>query len=108
MTRPETAPDYWHGAVPIHVGAVSGTQQIMAGGQSILGFSCRETTGAAAASFDLVDGGDANGQPVAQVNVNASGSVRDWFGPHGVWVSSFLTVHVLSGTVDLVVWVSVG
>lgn len=87
----------------------------LAGGDGVLfegqgsfsGWSVRETTGAAAASFELYDGGGVNGQLLATA-VIASGTSDNHNGPAGgVEVESGLFLHVVSGTLKGVVYAKI-
>lgn len=56
----------------------------VAGKCILFGYSFRETSGAAPATMQLLNGMDATGLEVVGAQVNPSGVARDWFGPNGI------------------------
>lgn len=92
---------------PLPVGAVSSPGAAIDWGDWYLaGWSFRETTGTAAAAFDLIDGGDANGVIIASVTLQPNESIRDDVGGHMLTVRSGLFIAVTAGTVRGAVWIA--
>lgn len=50
----------------------------------LFGYSLRETSGAAVATVQFLNGADATGLEVAGIQLQPSGATRDWFGPQGI------------------------
>src|SRR4051794_30754957 len=71
----------------------------------LLGFALLETTGAAAAVVDLVDGADDNAPSLVPVSLAAGQSTRDTYSSWGVWIQRGLRLKVTSGTVRGVAYV---
>lgn len=69
-----------------------------------VGFSLRETTGAAPADVDFVDGNDGNGEVFATLTLAAGQSVRDLVAPTGLLVDSGPFLRVNSGSVRGAFW----
>lgn len=65
----------------------------------LMGWSLKETTGAATAAFELYDGNDVTGQSLAPVTLQANESIRDWFGATGIICERGLFINVTSGSV---------
>lgn len=84
-------------AVPQPVGGKVGGRVIL------MGWSIRETSGLAVASVIVHNGTDASGLESASVNLNASDSVRDWFGPRGILLDNGY-FPVVTGAVAGAVW----
>lgn len=70
----------------------------------LMGWSVSETTGLAAASFDLYDGLDATGIMIASIALTAGQSTRDYLGPWGIMLRTGLFLDMLTGTVKGSVW----
>jgi hypothetical protein len=71
-------------AIPVTVDA---TVLDIAGSMTkLMGWSVRETAGAATGTFDILEGGS-GGPVVASVVVDTSGSSTEWFGPQGIDVN---------------------
>lgn len=91
MTEPEIEPI----SVPA---TVAGT--LFANGPiRLMGWALKESTGAAAAAFELYDGNDATGQSLAPVTLVANESIRDWFGAAGVLCERGVFLNVTAGSV---------
>lgn len=95
---------YERHASPITV-AGGGSQVSIGGNHLIMGWSLRETTGAAGAVVDIFDGQDATGQILATLSLVASESTRDWLGPDGIETDIGVFVRVNSGAVSGAVWI---
>lgn len=89
----------------VHVGAGNTSIAVEGAGIALTGWSVRETTGAATADVDIVDGGSAAGDIVASINLNAGQTVRDTVGAYPVRLASGLFLRINSGTVDATFWV---
>lgn len=72
-------------------------------GLKLMGFSVREQTDAAEASFNLRNGDDDADPLVFVVNLLQNESRSEWFGPDGLDCADGIFLEVLSGTIDLVV-----
>jgi len=65
----------------------------------LMGWAVVETTGTAAATFDLMDGADDGGSLLVPVTLTAGQSTSDDFTSWGVWVQRGVRVKVISGSV---------
>lgn len=75
------------------------------GGRCILmGWSVRETSGAAPATVQVLNGQDAGGLEVLAAQLNPSGAARDWFGPQGIRTDVGI-FPVITGTVAGALWI---
>lgn len=91
-------------AQPITLATVT-TSKLVNGGQArLMGWCLIETTGSAAASLDMYDGGDSSGQLIGPISLTASQSTRDWLSGEGIRLRRGLFVNVLSGSVRGVFW----
>lgn len=97
MTRYDIDVAFEHAAVPQPVGGQVGGRVIL------MGWSIRETSGLAVASVIVRNGTDASGMESASINLNASDSVRDWFGPRGILLDNGY-FPVVAGAVAGAVW----
>lgn len=88
---------------PLPVAAGAGNVTVASQAGALLGYSARETAGAAA-SLRLHDGTASTGQWLALINLAANESVRDWFGPQGVGVASGIWLERVSGQCELTVF----
>lgn len=86
-------------------GPTGGTLQVTANQGILMGFAAIETTGAASATFDIIDGGDANGPSLLPVSLQPGQSTRDTFSSWGVWIQRGLTVKVSAGSVRGILYV---
>jgi len=73
-------------------------------GRRFLGFSARETTGAASAAFRLHNGTTGGDTLVLSASLAAAESTSDWFGPQGVAAEGGIFFSRISGTIDLIVY----
>lgn len=69
----------------------------------LFGYSFRETSGAAGATIQLLNGADATGLEVVGVQLNPSGAARDWFGPQGIRTDVGI-FPVVTGSVKGAIW----
>lgn len=88
--------------VPVPAGAVSGP--LFPGDQVVIGWSFKETTGAAPAEVWLVDGNDATGNPFAFLTLSAGQSRSDEVAGPGLCLTTGLALKVISGSVQGCVW----
>ena len=88
----------------IPIAATGANMPIVKRKAELVGWSFVETTGAASAAVDIIDGGDANGAPIATITLNASESVRDTIGSPGILAKSGVFLKVVSGSVRGAVW----
>lgn len=106
MTAPETVSMRPHPLRSLPVGVmVAPGRQIDWGDWWLAGWSFRETTGAAVAQLDLIDGADGNGVMIASLAVAAGGSVSHTIGGHLLEVRTGLWVTVGAGSVVGALWV---
>lgn len=76
-----------------------------AGAKTLMGFSFAETASApGAAKLYIRDGTSSAGAVVAVITLGPSESVREWFGPTGIKISSGVWLDMSSGTVEGSVW----
>lgn len=85
--------------------AQGGGSILITGDLLLAGWSLYETTGAAVATVDLYDGGDATGQFIARVNLNPGQCVQEALPVPGVYLTRGLFVNVIAGSVAGAVWV---
>jgi len=91
-------------AMALPVVQASAAGPLDAPGRRLLGYSLREATSQAPAVVELLDGGDQNGSPIAEVSLAAGQSQTVWLAPGGVRYRSGLYLSVLSGTVQGSIW----
>lgn len=72
----------------------------------LMGFACRESAGTpAVAAFNVIHGATvAGGSVVVPVELAANGSTSAWFGPQGIAVASGISIEVVAGTVDVILF----
>lgn len=98
LTRP-------HPLLPFPIGALGvAGKSIVTGDVYLAGWSIRETTGAAGATVDLIDGADAGGVPIAQLGIGAGLSTSTSMGGHLLVIRNGLFVNVLAGAITGVLW----
>ncbi|HVD03182.1 MAG TPA: hypothetical protein VNF75_03480 [Candidatus Dormibacteraeota bacterium] len=86
-------------ARPIPVPTTS-SSEVLAGGRYVFyGFSLRETTGAAAATVDIYDGGGTGGTLVAALDLAQGASDQLWLGDNGVLMVQGIYLSVVAGSV---------
>lgn len=91
--------------MPVPLGTFTGYKQAIGGDAVFVYYVITESTGAAPAVIQFIDGGDANGVLLGQINLLAGQSVNDQFGPFGVVCRAGVGVNVISGSVLAVVGV---
>lgn len=79
--------------------------QVITGAATVFGWSVRENAGSpAAATVEIRDGTTDGGTLIGVVNLGASESVRDWFGPQGIKFSTGIRFVKPTGTSLGTVW----
>lgn len=73
-------------------------------GTLLLGYTAIETTGAAPAEFDILDGNNPGGALIAPTSLTAGQSIRETFGAHGVYAQSGPYLLVNSGSIRGSIW----
>lgn len=96
------------GATPVlPVSIPLGQSGVVVNGAALLyGWSLRESTGAAGAQLDIIDGGDATGQLVATITLTAGESTSDYLAGIGILCRRGVYVHAVSGSVAGAVWIT--
>lgn len=79
--------------------AGAGNVPVWTGDIYLAGWVITESTGAAVASVQLVDGNDANGVPIATVNLPAGATSAVMFGGHLLVCQTGLVVRVTAGAI---------
>lgn len=92
-------------ALPVVAATVGGDKTLFTRRGILMGFSARETTGAARAAAQIIDGGDTNGTILVFPQTSSNASQVAWFGRDGPRISAGLFLHVVTGTMDIVMWV---
>lgn len=87
---------------PVSVPTVTTQQIIISGRAKLIGWSLRETTGAAIATVEFQSGGN----PIAEAALAAGGSATNTLGQHGVIISQNITLVVLAGSVTGAVYIT--
>jgi hypothetical protein len=88
----------------VAAGGVNGNYQLSRVDARLLGFSMRETTGAAGATIELRAGDDATADLILAIDLDPGETTREWFGPNGIEFNGGLYVVRVAGTVDGSVW----
>lgn len=86
--------------VRIPIPASSNSALLFGGAGRITWYSFSETTGAAGAQLQLIDGSNNTGALIMPVNLNANESTREAVEHHGIPFSNSLYLNILSGTVN--------
>ena len=75
----------------------------------LVGFACRESaSSAAAATFRLINGETVQAPEVTlPIELSANQSTGDWFGD-GIACPSGITIDIIAGTIDLIIYYKVG
>lgn len=78
-------------------------------GLRLMGYSCREIAGTpAAAAFNIVHGATVSGGTnVVTVELAADKSETNWFGEAGIAADDGLSIDVVAGTVDVLLYYKV-
>jgi hypothetical protein len=91
-------------ARPIPISARTTDLQIAGGLTLLLGWSFRETTAAAGATFRLVDGTETGGAIVASITLTSNESTRDLIPAPGLACMSGLFLDVIAGEIEGSIW----
>lgn len=83
----------------LQVPAGSPSIRLADGACRILWHAFKETTGAAGASYDIMDGNAPDAKILLPVTLAANESTRDFFGPHGLEVNNAVFVRVNNGSI---------
>ena len=72
----------------------------------LMGFSCKESAGIpAAATFTIQNAAAVDTAKIlAHVNLTASQSTREWWGPGGIDADNGITIDFLTGQFDITIW----
>lgn len=108
MTAPDLIPDGWAlaNAIAIPLPSTNQSQLICPGRAYLYGFGLIESTGTAAATFDLVDGMTNNGQTIAPKSLNAGQSDIETCPYPGLYLQNGLWLQMISGSVRGSFWVA--
>jgi hypothetical protein len=68
----------------------------------LIGFSARETTGTAAAVFNIRHGTSNAGTLLVSVSLGVSESTREWYGPDGIAAASGIWLERVSGQIQFI------
>lgn len=106
----EEAPD-WHPLVAkhrakVHFPATTGTLQLWTGEGSIMALVAEETTGSAAARFELWDGITTGGEYLGPWTLSESQSFDSSYPPHGLPFRAGVFLNVTSGSVAGVLYIA--
>lgn len=91
-------------ATPVSIPVTTTSQNVETRSVRLMGYSFKESTGAATAQIAILDGGSVAGSPVVFIDLIANESTRDWFGPGGILIKSGLFLQVIAGSVTGVIW----
>lgn len=92
-------------ATATDAGDESGTDEAIAAaaaGTRLVGFSARETTGAAGAVFNIRHGTSNAGALLVTVSLGPNESTREWYGPDGIAAASGVWLERVSGQTSFV------
>lgn len=85
--------------------ATTSTDLTLLTGPFILrGWAFKETTGSAAATFELYDGPDDTTVLVVPINLATSESTRDWLTGNGIIIRTGLFLEMLTGSIKGTIW----
>lgn len=94
----------WPTPITLPIGQNPYPSAIISGACRLMGWSVRETTGAALAEVDIFSGSSTTGLLVAKVTLAANESNREWFGPAGIRCNGIYT-NFVTGSIDGVLFV---
>lgn len=95
-----------HVYYPVTINSSAGSAQTVVSGPVVVGgWSVTELSGTQLAVIQPNDGGPSNGQPIADINLGASQSVRENLPGHGVLCRNGLTVNFSFGSARAIFWV---
>lgn len=94
----------WYHARRLPIATTTVGENLVSRGCLVTGWSFVESTGAAAAAFELLDGNDQNGIDAVEFTLTANQSTRDFWGDDGIYFESGPYLNVLSGSVKGALW----
>lgn len=100
MTNVEVEVEVGRPAQRFVFASTGSNKTLVAFGTSMLGWSLTNTSSSVAATINVLDGADTTGELVFPITLAANESIRDWFGPNGIWFNVGITVQVTSGNVS--------
>lgn len=84
--------------IPIGIDSTRPSAALYGRACRVHGFAFAETTGLAVAQLVLVNGSSATSGGQLPVNINASGSAREWFGESGITFDDGVFLSNVAGT----------
>lgn len=87
----------------VRIVAPGATSQLIGGSGRFLGWSLRETTGAASAVLQFLDGDPAGLGILATISLTAGQSTRDWESFHPMPYYQSINLRIVSGAVEGVI-----
>lgn len=85
-------------SLALDLGTLSASKVVWPRGGVLLGWSVRESAGAAA-HVDLLDGGDSSGPFLGAIPLAANAGLTVWFGPEGIAITSHIYANVGAGSI---------
>ena len=98
----------WPPAQSVAIPTTTTDVQILGGMCLLMGWAFVETTGSAAATFDLYDGVGSGGQLVAPLSLSSGQSTRDLMTGSGIEIRGGLFLDMLTGSIKGAVWLIPG
>lgn len=89
---------------PLPFDTLTVSKHLASGLEIVTGWSFKETTNAAGASFNIRDGQDASGRLVAPITLLTNESIRDLTGDGGLAFQSGIYIEVVSGSISGTIW----
>lgn len=90
---------------PISVRTLTTEAQLVSGGCVLHSWNVRETTGAAGGVVEIYDGSSNQGQFLGTIGVGNGSFGAVAFSEHGVDVLSGIHAHIVTGSMDVIVYV---
>lgn len=97
-------PAEWWAPKPISCGATTTNYTFISRGGRLYGWSFEETTGAAVAQLELIDGSSDSGDRIVPITLLANESTRDWLGRPGIQITRGVYLKVVAGSVRATIW----
>lgn len=91
--------------LPIRIASPGASGLLVAGSGRLVGWSWRETTGLAGATFRLLDGGSTGLGMLETVALAPGESTRDWQPLHAMPYYGGVSLDLLSGAIEGVCWI---
>jgi hypothetical protein len=93
------------GALALPIGTTDKAKTVLSNSAGrLLGWAVEESTGAAAAKVQLLDGTNIDGDLLAPISLAAGADSTQWFGPAGISFGTGLFASLVSGSVIGTVW----